>query len=377
MWIKAFKTVTLAIRNSNNMSTRLAVDGEDDTPRPLRIVKRDPRAASGEMLHVSKQRHTNLRGANDLALGDVAGRTLSHASTPRERLQLASDPDRQLYEPARCNARATTTGSLIIQDPLTSHRHASLTASVAAPLVSIPRPRAVTAGTSRPGHPHINIPRLPPQPRQPTTSSLRARLFSRVMNGVAGKHHSSHAAVEREATAQQVNGKLDFDGEHKRPQGVMSRSGTSSSVEMAAIFDYDLDVALAAFPTPPKSTVTSPTTASSFETSRTTFPSLRTLTEPRNVAIPSAQLNVISDVDRLGVDGGRFVLVAVEIVGRTTLIQDVPGEMQPTFTGLDVAIVIDNSCVVSQVVYVHYTNRCLDYSHHPGRCWPTAKPLDS
>ena len=322
------------------MSTRSEADCEDDTPRPLRIVKRDPRAASGEMLHVSKQRHTNLRGAHDLALGDVAGRTLSHANTPREDLQQASDPDRQLYEPARCSARATTTG-------LTSHRHASLTPSVAAPFVSIPRPRAVTAGTSRPGDPHINIPRL--RPPQPTTSSLRARLFSRMMNGVAGRPHSSQAAVEREATAQQVNENLDFDVDHKRLQRIMSRSGTSSSVETAAAFDYDLDVALAAFPTPPKSTVTSPTTASSFETSRTTSPSLRTLIEPKNVAIPSAQLNVISDVDRLGVDGGRSILVAVEIIGGTTLIRDVPGEMQSTFTGLDVAIVIDNSYVVSQV----------------------------
>lgn len=326
----------------------MGADGKDDTPRPLRIVKREPRAGSGEMLHVSKQRHTNLRGAHHLALGDLAGRTLSHASTPRERLQQASDPDRQFYEPAHCNPRATTTANLI-----TPNRHASLTPSASAPLVSIPRPRAVTVGTSRPAHPHINVPRLSPRSPQPTTSSLRARFFSRLMNGVARKPPFSQAALEREAIAQQINGNPHFDANHRRSQPIMSRSGISSSVETAATFDYDLDVALAAFPTPPKSTVTSPTTVSSFETSRTSSPSARTFTEPKNVAIPSAQLNVISDVDRLGVDGGRSVLVAVEIVGSTTLIQDVPGEMQSTVTSLDVAIVIDNSCVVSRVGGLH------------------------
>ena len=121
------------------------------------------------------------------------------------------------------------------------------------------------------------------------------------------------------------------------------RPETPSSLDMAMTLDGDLDTTLAAFPSPPKSSVTFPTTLSSFETSRTTSFTARTLAEPRKVAIPCAQLKVFADTDRLGSDGGRTVSVAIEITGGVTPIDAAAGGKPLSHIGLDVAIVIDNS----------------------------------
>ena len=114
-------------------------------------------------------------------------------------------------------------------------------------------------------------------------------------------------------------------------------------------FDDDLDRALAAFPSPPKSTLTSPTTKSSFETSDITSSTARTLFEPRKVAIPCAQLNVFADTDRLSSDGGKTVSVAIEIVGGVTPIDVAAADKPLPHIGLDVAVVVDNSWVLINI----------------------------
>ena len=127
------------------------------------------------------------------------------------------------------------------------------------------------------------------------------------------------------------------------------RPDTSSSLDTTTTFDGDLDTALAAFPSPPKSTVTSPTTVSSFDTSPTTSFVARTLAEPKKVAIPCAQLNVFADTDRLGSDAERTVSVAIEIVGGVTPIDAAAGDKPVPHIGLDVAVVVDNSWVLTKI----------------------------
>ena len=93
----------------------------------------------------------------------------------------------------------------------------------------------------------------------------------------------------------------------------------------------------------------------------------RTLAEPRNVALASAQLNVLPEIDRLGIDAGRSVLVAVEIVGGVTPIEGILSPVSLILKALDVAIVIDNSYVVRCQAYVYLAKKFPDHLHHPGR----------
>ena len=350
-------------------------------------------AGSGEWLDVPKQRRTKVRPAHESALGRLDGGSstgtgttstfLSHASTtpghphpnhanattnlnPNPNPNQYPDPGRQLHN-TRCTVRASTTGTVqvITSNPCNSTAHTPLIPS-SPPFVSNLRPRAFTTTTGF-GYPQNNLPRLPSQPRYPTQPSLRSRLLSRVMNGVAGKARISNATAERKASNRKFHGNSETEAEPcKGSQPTGSRSGTSS-VETAATFDGDLDSALAAFPTPPKSAVTSPLTLSSFESSRTGSLINRTLVEPRNVALASAQLNVLPEIDRLGIDAGRSVLVAVEIVGGVTPIEDILSPVSSILRPLDVAIVIDNSCVVGYQAYIYLADKFSDYSHLPGR----------
>ena len=262
----------------------------DATPRPLRIIKKEkcymvssraflPRPASSESLDVPKQRRAR-----------VVGSTLSHPTTLHQRSEL----DRQSHDIARCTARAPTYG------PSTE-------------INALEHPQS---------HPY----RLSSLQSYPTQPTLRSRLISRVMSGASSKTDTSNLALQR-------------GSQPERSQPTRSRSGTSSSKETAATVDVDLDTALAAFPTPPKSTVASPTTVSSFETSRIGSLKARSLlTEPKCVALSCAHLNVVCESDRLDPEGGKSLLVAVEIVGGTRPIEDGSTAVPPPFAALDVAI---------------------------------------
>ena len=342
-------------------------------------------AGSGEWLDVPKQRRTKASPAHESTLGRLDGGPststatgttstfLSHASTttehsdpnPHPDSNPNPDPGRRLHNTnTRCTVRASTTGTVQV---ITSHpSHTPLIPSSPS-LVSNLRPRAFTATTSF-GYSHNSPSRLPSQQRHRTQPSLRSRLLSRVMHGVAGKARISDATAEGKATARQFYSNSKTEAEPcKDSQPTGSRSRTSSSVETAATFDGDLDSTLAAFPTPPKSAVTSPTTLASFESSRTASLINRTLVEPRNVALASAQLNVLPEIDRLGIDAGGSVLVAVEIVGGVTPIEDILSPVSSTLNQLDVAIVIDNSYVVRCQAYIYLADKFSDYSLRPGR----------
>ena len=163
------------------------------------------------------------------------------------------------------------------------------------------------------------------------------------MHGVAG---SSPATRGREPFARKPR-EMPMSDAEPSDFSELRPEATSSRLDTATKFDGDLDTALAAFPSPPKSTVTSPATVSSFETSRTTSVATRTLAEPRKVAIPCAQLNVFADTDRLSSDGGQTISVAIEITGGVTPIDVAAGDKPSSHVGLDVAIVVDNSWVLT------------------------------
>lgn len=309
--------------------------------------------SSGDALFVPKQRRTtvdSLRGSVDA--GWSTSTSTSTRSYPRPAIaardQLhtttTTSPDlkRQSYRGAQWIPRATTTGTWRTPDLPCHYGHRPLE-----PHVSSARPRAFTADLLGLKHPQIDAPQLSSPQNPPTQPSLRSRLLSRVMNGVAGKAHHGHATMRGHSIAREPGEMPNAEAERLgASEAHEQRPETSSSMNTDMAFDADLDIALAAFPSPPKSTVTSPTTISSFETSRTTSSTARTLTEPKNVAIPNAQLNVLAETDELGSEGGQTILVAVEVVGGVTPMDAAAGEKPLPSVGLDVVIVIDNSWVI-------------------------------
>ena len=346
------------------------LDEIDATPRPLRISKREDRnhgnphitnasplpdsnigeqvqgkafpgvairrdgyshAPKGGILEIPKQRNTRCR---------ALGSTMSPQSPAWEKW--SSESDRRSHKANGPTIRATTVGSLIDTDLLSRQRFVS--PAIQTRTVSNRPLRAFTADAL--GFP-FPLPatlqqQSPPNPRpQPT---LRSRLLSKVMIGVTGKPHQSHAVRERTSNLKKSHRKPDLQmAPLKSSQAPSSRPMTSSSLESNMTFDYDLDVALAAFPSPPKSTVTSPTTVSSFESTRMASSLARTLVGPRTGVMPCAQLNVLPEADRLGSEGDQTVLVAVDIVGTVAPTAPQPNPAVQRVFGLDIAVVIDNS----------------------------------
>ena len=164
--------------------------------------------------------------------------------------------------------------------------------------------------------------------RQP---SFKHRLLNRVMSGLTA--------------ITQMNG-IDEDcglTEHKlsptKAGCNTSRSSTTSS-SSGTYYLKDLDVALAAFPTPPTSNVTSPATDRSLESIELQPQTYRDLCMPRPDVALAAELRIIPYRDHHKSD--RSTLVAIEIsttINRGSL-DDNP---QVQRNAVDVAVVIDNS----------------------------------
>jgi len=183
------------------------------------------------------------------------------------------------------------------------------------PFANDTRSRAVTVGSMQSGIPNSTSQHpgtLKPSSTQP---SLRQRLLFRVMSGVSSKSQVSHAAMEREMVVQQLDSNHTGEATRDVQEVGGPRPSTASSIGTISTFGGNLELALAAFPTPPTSTVTSPTTLASFETSRTTATPARRRVQPTNNAIPGAQLNLLPEIDQLSLDDGKSVFVAVEITG--------------------------------------------------------------
>lgn len=115
---------------------------------------------------------------------------------------------------------------------------------------------------------------------------------------------------------------------------------TDSGTRTQTYCENDLHRAQAAFPTPPASNPTSPTTGSF--TSQSRPERFRDLCTPANAVLMGAELKLTPEYDQLSSGHGRGMLVSLDIRGitnSTSSVQDVWSE----HTGLDVVVVIDNS----------------------------------
>ena len=106
--------------------------------------------------------------------------------------------------------------------------------------------------------------------------------------------------------------------------------------------DSECDNALAAFPTPPRSYYTAPTSAGSRRSSRPSSERYRNLRKPEHAAIMGAQLTLTSEYDVLDFDDGKTMLVALDV--QPVLNTTISGQnLWSQHTGLDVVVIIDNS----------------------------------
>ena len=171
--------------------------------------------------------------------------------------------------------------------------------------------------------------------------SVKQRFIFRMMNSLSSKTRASCGAErsgERLPDLHKAAPSL-LDMSNKRHLG-HSRSDTISSIGTESILGGDFDTVLAAFPTPPSSNLTSPTTLTSSETSRTDWVS--TVRKPEDVPVVGAELSITPELSKLSSDCGQSMYVSVEVKGLVNS-PETMYEAALDYRRLDVAVVIDNS----------------------------------
>ncbi len=166
--------------------------------------------------------------------------------------------------------------------------------------------------------------------------SFKNRLITRMMSGLSHRSHMSNATSYDPGRSQLVENSL---GSHPQVSESMDSSRRTSSSSGRT---DTLNNALASFPTPPTSNEASPTAAGSFSRSHLESLPNRALCKAEETAIVGAELRMTAEYDQLSSDNGHSMLVAIDIEGamnRTGSGQSLWSQ----HTGLDVAVVIDNS----------------------------------
>lgn len=115
----------------------------------------------------------------------------------------------------------------------------------------------------------------------------------------------------------------------------MTSIATESSIES------NLDQAIAAFPSPPKSHVTSTTTTASMDMIPA-VPTPTILSTPRDSPIIGAELRLTPEKRCFDADGGQYLYVAVEVEGVDQAARSQSYPLVPE-ARLDVVVVVDNS----------------------------------
>ncbi len=167
--------------------------------------------------------------------------------------------------------------------------------------------------------------------------SFKHRLITRMMHGLSHRSHISHARTQDPGRSPPI---LENSlGSHPQVLEAMDSSRPTSSSSGRT---DTLDSALASFPTPPTSNEASPTAFGSFSGSHSEARRDRELCKPEETAIMGAELRLTAEYDELSQNNDCSMLVAIDIEG--TMNKTTSGQsLWSQHTGLDVAVVIDNS----------------------------------
>ena len=315
------------------------------------------RSTIGEPLNVRKQRRSDpapgRSGSSSIGPGRLPGVTLSYPpARPRLRGEhdftpsirdlnlhfLKSNPDPQAH---RAHERSVTVSS--IRDAGLLNTFSSRPLMPLAPALSIPcgQRRAVTL--TEPLHNLAELQNLENTLEQEISRrpSVKQRFVSRMVNGLSNKIKVSNGATQPGERLSILHTAMpNILVTSNNPHPIKTRSERISSIGTESILSGDFDTVLAAFPTPPSSNVTSPTTLASSETSRVDWAT--TLRKPDGVPVVGAELTITPELSKLTSDGGQSMYVVVEIKGVVSPLE-IAYEAPLDLPKLDFAVIIDNS----------------------------------
>lgn len=308
-----------------------------------------------EPLNVRKQRRSDPVHASsgNTAAGTLSGVTLSYPpARPRLRgeydvapsmrdLNLMYGANKPISRGAFTHRRALTVPSTCNTRLLNPFPDRPSIPLAPKPSISSRQRRAVTSE-----EPHLSLaklrePEIPLEHALGRQPSVKQSWVSRMMNGLTNRPKASYAASqpgERVYALHKALPNILYPSNQLHP--VRSRSDTISSIENESILGGDLDTVIAAFPTPPSSSVTSPTTLASPEISQIDW--VTALRKPEDVPVIGAELSIIPELSKLRSDDGQSMYVAIEIIGVVAPLATTYG-MPLSSQRLDVAVIIDNS----------------------------------
>ncbi len=269
--------------------------------------------------------------------------------------------------------RSVTTGSIDPSGLSNKFIDGPLISLAPTPLVFQRRPRAATTqgpNLDRRRDEHVDQSTNPDVKRQ---SSFKRRLISRVMSGLTSKQNTNHSAMAQDGSiqgrctgitretsvrgtqgssngiTQEISDGSTQDSSTRESSGGFTRSrvgSAASSVNTTSVWGSELENSLATFPTPPVNisplALKSQPTFSSMATTLNGAAMSECCPTSKYVAIPSIEINAVSELTNLNSEDGKSIFVAVEVEGILNQAKD--GENKSRLHhALEVAVIIDNS----------------------------------
>ena len=171
--------------------------------------------------------------------------------------------------------------------------------------------------------------------------SFKERLMTRMVGNLAPTAHNSQLVGKERRQSMQLPPQ-NIQSIASQPCQDLNIAKRSISGETDTWSDSEWDNTLSAFPTPPRSYYTAPTSAGSTRSSRPPSRRYRNLRKPEHATVMGAQLTLTSEYDELDSDDGKTMLVAIDVQG--VLNTTISGQnLWSQHTGLDVVVIIDNS----------------------------------
>ena len=171
--------------------------------------------------------------------------------------------------------------------------------------------------------------------------SFKERLMTGMVGNSAPTAHISQLVGKERRLSMQLPPQ-NVQSLESQPCQDLNIAKRSISGETDTGSDSEWDNALSAFPTPPRSYYTAPTSAASTRSSRPPSQRYRNLRKPEHATVMGAQLTLTSEYDELDSNDGKTMLVAIDVQG--VLNTAISGHnLWSQHTGLDVVVIIDNS----------------------------------
>ena len=182
-----------------------------------------------------------------------------------------------------------------------------------------------------------------PHPKLRKEHSTKNSLMSRMISGLTSRTHVSHAASRGEHNVTLTPRNFSTPTTSPTNEDINAARQSTSSTGTDTYHTSKIDHALAAFPTPPTSTATSPTAAGSFDSRHTMDPKrIKELCKPADAVLMAAELTLTPEFDQLSAEKERTMLVSLDIKGTINSISSTQ-DTWSQHTGLDIVVVIDNS----------------------------------